>query len=226
MYVIKAFDNYFIRDDGDKLSETYNLYNATKFKTKEEAEDVCASCNISEYFKIIPFSSAKIKYDKWAEEGMVRRKINKIDRKISRKYEGGGLKEVLDFRVQHIKNENLIAYSDYKTWPQLYGVSKYLNNVSSYTDGRLTVEIQIKKDGVFKDFYEEIIVCIPFITHIENNYYVLPIVDHELSKFESRYLCIHKDLKHGLIRNSRKVLIHEEDKLENCFEYIKKYFWY
>jgi len=226
MYIIKSFERYYIRDDGKFLIETYNPNLATIFNTVEDANDFSLCCNAREYFEVVELEKEISTYNKWMSKGMIRRRLQKIDRKVSRKYNGEGIKDIIKFFISQQKNENLISYNDYKTWPELYTKSKHLVSVDRYEKDKICFTIKIPKNGELRNFRDEIELCIPFTTYIEDGYYVFSIMDHELNQFESRYLCVNEELTHGFIMNSRHSLIYDKDILENCFSYMKYRFYY
>jgi len=86
MYIIKVFDQYFLKDDGDYVIETHSPILATDFKTKKEAKDyVAKNTEWKEYATIVKRTQKMVdEFNAWLST-MQRRRIEKIDR--SSKYD-------------------------------------------------------------------------------------------------------------------------------------------
>jgi hypothetical protein len=230
-FVIKAFDKYYIKDCGDYMEEVYDLYSATWFDTKEQAKSICAQSTYAEYFKVVSLAPEKKSFDTWTKAGMPRRKLDKIDPDLSRKYTGSEtLEEVIQFYIDHYINENKISSDDYGTWPSLFEISscllavqRYLNN--DFTESWLTVKVGVRKTVSFSEFEKEVTLALPFITYMQDDFYSLPIMDHELSAYESRYLLIHKEKDSAKIIGSRDRII-VSGTLQVCFNIIQEEFYY
>jgi hypothetical protein len=229
-YVIKAFDKYFIRDAGNCLDEIYDLYQATIYESVQDAKKVFASCTYSEYFKIEEYDSVKKEFDEWKAGGMVRRKLSKIDKEMSRKYNGEPLEEVIKFFIYHHANEDKVRQKDYSTWPDLYLLSKILMGTESYSDrdytnSWITFKISVKKDVSFTDFKQDIDLALKYTTFKKNGFYIFHIMDHELSRYECRYLHIHESEDRAQIVNHRE-RIKFDGSIEECFKEIKEQYYY
>ena len=235
-FVIKAFDKYYIRDREDHIEEIYDLDQATVFISKKEAEAICNQSNLAEYFKIIDIVPEKEKYDAWKTEGMIRRTLPKIDKKMSRKYNGESIPEIIKFFKYVSENEDKVAQKDYETWPKLYAKAAILFDFVSYWDKAYTkkthsVSITVKKDSDYSIFEKELNLALPHITHIEDGYYIIPIMDHELSMYESRNLLI--KVAEGPIRHHHACKISGnryreiyKGSLIDCFKDIKNNYYY
>ena len=232
-YVIKSFNKFFIRDSGDHLDEIYDLNHATAFETKKDAVKVCNSCIYSDNFKVVSFESEKKLFDKWAKNGMLRRKLDKVDKRVSRPYNGESLEGVLEFLkiMRKPSNSMKISYEDRATWPEIYTVSKFITSTGTYyqNDDRekeyFSVSISVNRDSVFEEFKEEIELLLKFVDFYKEGYLFLSIIDNELSEFEIRYFLLSPDLKTAKIVNhyDRELF---KGSLEECFNEMRKEYYY
>ena len=167
IYIIKHdFDQsypYYVRiNNDDTFDEVYDLNAATKFNVKSEAQKwVDTYSKFVEYSTIVEFNKEVPQYNEWIKNGMIRRTLNCINRKVSRPYNNESLEQVIDWWIYQKHNDDLIAYEDYKTWPHLYSISKYLWDVAAYhskdyKERHLTFELRSPRNGVFSEFQAEL----------------------------------------------------------------------
>jgi hypothetical protein len=225
---------YFVRVvNNTTFEEIYDPQQATQFKTKKEAQKwIDFASRMKTNSKVVEYQESVQQFLDWANNGMVRRTLNCINRIMSRPYNNESLEEVIDWWIYSRHNESEIDFDDYKTWPKLYSISKHLFEVNGYhsddyKETYISFEIYSNKDGQFKDFETELNMVLDKVTlKDKEGYLVLPIFDH--------YLC-----EHG---NSVSLLIHPETKkvkigagrwrqdefssLEDAFNYIKTERWY
>lgn len=229
-YVIQSFDKYFIKDKGNMLEEIYDLYHATVYDSVHDAKNICASCAYFKHFKILKYDTVKKEFDKWTAGGMVRRQLSKIDKKMSRKYNGEPLEEVIKFFIYHHANEDKVRYQDYRTWPDLFLLSKMLMKTEKYSNRDfsefwITFNIAVKRDLSLSEFKQDLGLALKYATYKKNGFYVFSIMDHELSSYECRYLYVHESEDRAQIVN-HKERIKFEGSLEECFGEIKTKYYY
>lgn len=224
---------YYVRVvDESTFDEVYNPEFATQFKTKKKAQEwIDISSSMKEYSNVVDFDKSVQKYKEWAEAGTVRRTLSCINRTMSRKYNNEPLEEVIDWWIYEKTNDSEIDYEDYKTWPQLYSISKHLWNVSGYhsrdyEDLYVTFEIYTKQDSNFEDFQRELNLVLDKITYKdEDGFLILPIFDHYLSEGgNSVSLLIHPETKQVKIGGRWRVI--KFASLEDAFEYMKSERYY
>lgn len=224
---------YYVRVvDNTKFEEIYNPEIATKFKTEEDAQqwiDLWSSMKSNS--KVVDFEESVKTYEEWVSGGTVRRTISCIDRTMSRKYNNEPIEEVIDWWIYSRHNENRIDYDDYKTWPQLYSISKHLWEVKryhsdDYKEFYLTFEVYTRKNGKFEDFQRELNMVIDKVTHKdEDGFLVMPIFDHYLSEHgNSVSLLIHPES--GQVKIGGRWRKEEFPSLEKAFNYMRRERYY
>lgn len=224
-YYVKTVDN-------TEFQEIYNPKIATQFKTKKEAQqwiDVYSS--MKSHSKVVDFEKSVQKYEEWVNGDTIRRTIACINRTMSRKYNNESLEDIIDWWIYQTQNGYKIDYEDYKTWPQLYSISKHLWEVEGYHSGDykeiyITFSVYTRKDGNFEDFQRELNMVMDKVTYKDDDgFLIMSIFDH--------FLC-----EHG---NSVSLLIHPETQqvkvggrwrkedfpsLEEAFNYMKRERYY
>lgn len=224
---------YYVRVvDGSTFDEVYNPEFATQFKTKKEAQEwIDISSSMKEYSNVVDFNESIQKYEEWVEAGTVRRTLACINRTMSRKYNNEPLEEVIDWWIYAQTNDSEIDYEDYKTWPQLYSISKHLWDVSGYhsrdyKDLYVTFEVYTKQDGTFDDFQRELNLVLDKITYKdEDGFLILPVFDHYLSEGgNSVSLLIHPETKQVKIEG--RWYNKEFASLEDAFDCMKSERYY
>lgn len=233
-YIIKHDFNqtvpYYVRVvDKSSFDEVYSPEFATKFDTKTEAQEwIETYSSMKEHSSVVDFFESVAEYLQWTNEGTVRRTLSCINRSMSRPYNNEPIDEVIDWWIYHRHNDTKIDYDDYKTWPQLYQVSKHLWNVNGYysrdyKELYIGFEIYTKPDGNFEEFEREINRVIPKTTYKdEDGHLIFPILDHFLSEHgNSVYLLIHPKSKKVKISGCYSYNNSEFPSLEKAFEYIK-----
>ncbi len=247
-YIISLFKNiegrgYFFRDAGDHVEEIYDLEKATIFSSKKAAEEAVKSTKMEEYCKIEKYDDLIEEFLKWKEAGMVRRTIPKINKKVSRPYNGEGLEEVIEFKKYHHTHEAEITYEHWKTWPYL---SKFLDNFydhefytnRNYTESYMTFKIKIERNkSSFEKFKEEFDRLIPHVTYkipgetndgIPVEYLCFSIFEHTCSEhgIYNFYFNTFED-KHKIVKTTYG---HTRDyfqgTFEECYNEIKSELYY
>jgi hypothetical protein len=224
---------YFVRVvNNTTFEEIYDPKQATQFKTKKEAQKwIDFASQMKTNSKVVEYRESVQQFLDWANNGMVRRTLNCINRTMSRPYNNEPLEEVIDWWIYSRANDGEIDYDDYKTWPNLYSISKHLWDVNGYHSKDykklyISFDIYSKQSGQFEDFKKELNIVLDKITFKdEEGYLILPIFDHYLSeRGDSVSLLIHPETKKVKIGGRW----HKEEfpSLEDAFNYIKKERWY
>lgn len=236
-YVIQHYFNqevpYFVRVvNNTTFEEIYDPQQATQFKTKKEAQKwIDFASQMKRNSKVVEYQESVQQFLDWANNGMVRRTLNCINRVMSRPYNNESLEEVIDWWIYSRTNDDEIDYDDYKTWPELYNITKHLWGVNGYCSKDykklyISFEIYSKQSGQFEDFEKELNMVLDKITFKdEEGYLILPIFDHYLSEHGNRVrLLIHPETKK--IKIGGRWRDDEFNSLEDAFNYIKKERWY
>ena len=224
-YYVKTVDN-------TEFQEIYNPKIATQFKTKKEAQqwiDVYSS--MKSHSKVVDFEKSVQKYEEWVNGDTIRRTIACINRTMSRKYNNESLEDIIDWWIYQTQNGYKIDYEDYKTWPQLYSISKHLWEVEGYHSGDykeiyITFRVYARKDGNFEDFQRELNMVMDKVTYKDDDgFLVMSIFDHFLSEHgNSVSLLIHPKTKQVKVGGRW----HKEDfaSLEEAFNYMRRERYY
>lgn len=236
-YIIKHdFDQdipYYVRVvDSATFDEVYNPKFATHFKSKKEAQQwINLNSKFKEYSKVAEYNKSVSDYVEWETGGTVRRTLSCINRKVSRPYNNESLDEVIVWWIYQKHNDDEIDYEDYKTWPKLHSISKYLWDVEGYyskdhTEIYLTFQLRSLRDGVFCEFQAELNKVIDKVTYKdEDGYMIFPIFDHFLSEHgNSVCLLIHPET--NKVKIGGRWRQNEYNSLEEAFNYIKKERYY
>ena len=235
-YIIKHdFDQpipYYARlVDSEKFEELYSPKFATQFETREKAQEfIDTYSSVAEYSKIVDVATAIEEYDKWVESGTVRGTRKCINTTVSRPYNGESLDEVIDWWIYQKHNDREIKYEHYKTWPELYSISKHLfgvnvyHNSNDYSETYITFQIRTSKDGEFSVFESELSKVMNSVTYKDDEgYLIFPIFDHYLSEHgNSCSLLIHPKTKKVKIGRGRYSNSDEFATLEEAFNYMKR----
>ena len=217
---------YFIQGE-NKVLTTHNPNLATQFKTQKEAKSFSSTFTLHSLKKKIATVAGELK--RFEDCDWIYREIPLLNRDIDRPYGNEGPDQVLDFWLKHQQlPEGSISYENYATWPDLYSVFKYLWTTQGYHDMKdysktyHTVQIRVPKDGNYEDFKKEIEKILDHITYTEDGYKILPIIDHELSTYESRSL-YYKSEDDCMIGGR---FPDGELNLKECFEIMKRMYYY
>ena len=236
-YIIKHDFNqnvpYYVRVvNNTTFEEIYDPKQATQFKTKKEAQKwIDFASQMKTNSKVVEYRESVQQFLDWANNGMVRRTLNCINRTMSRPYNNEPLEEVIDWWIYSRANDGEIDYDDYKTWPELYSITKHLWDVNGYHSKDykklyISFDIYSKQIGQFEDFEKELNMVLDKITFKdEEGYLILPIFDHYLSEHgNSVSLLIHPETKK--VKIGGRWRDDEFNSLEDAFNYIKKERWY
>lgn len=222
--------SYFVRVvDDTTFDEVYNPMFATQFETKKEAQEwIDVSSSMKKYSKVVDFAEHLLKYEEWLKSGTVRRTLACINRTMSRQYNNESLEEVIDWWIYQKNHDDEIDFNDYRTWPNLYSISKHLWNVngyysSDYEELYVTFEIYTRQDGNFDEFQNELNLVLNKITYKnEDGYLVLPIFDHYLSEHgNSVSLLIHPETQQVKIEGRHSYDNRKFSSLKDAFDYMK-----
>jgi hypothetical protein len=239
-YIIKHdFDQsipYYVRlVDSKKFEEVYSPKFATQFETEKEAQKfIDTYSSVAEYSKIVDAATAIEEYDKWVESGTVRGTRKCINTTVSRPYNGESLDEVIDWWIYQKHNDREIRYEHYKTWPNLYSITKHLfelqayHNNNDYSEIFITFQISTPRDGKFTEFESELGKVMNRVTYKDDDgYLIFPIFDHYLSEHgNSVSLLIHPETTKVKIGRGRYSGGDEFSTLEEAFNYMKKERYY
>lgn len=213
--------------------ETYSPYIATEFKNAKSAIKWSKdNTTFGEYAVALESKPEKAKFDEWMKNGMVRRRFNIIDKKLSRKYKNETPEEVLVWYISVREDVDGIRYEDYQTWPKLHSVFKHLfDRVSYYSkrdDGKLlhSFSVSTRRDGRLEDFKKELNLVLPHITYLDNNGdKIINVFDHYLSEHgNSVSLIAHKNGKFSVEGKYNDAVTNAD--LEKCFNYLKRERYY
>ncbi|MEX0930982.1 MAG: hypothetical protein WDZ68_01675 [Candidatus Paceibacterota bacterium] len=162
-YVIKLFDQYYLRVNKDTWDEVYSPYFATTFpKAKDAKKWVEDNTTFSDSAKAVRVDRAIANYDKWVEAGMVRRTFNFLDGDISRFYNNEDKYQILEWRWKYLNTPDFeIKQEHYNSWPNLYDVFEHLWSFEKYHsedfyEHFFTIKIRVRKDSEYAKFKEEL----------------------------------------------------------------------
>lgn len=191
-----AGSKYYARDiDSRTYLEVYDPRNATAFPTKGAASKWLKH-NVGlleEYARIEELEPNVTAYLKFLDEYTPRRVISKINHDIAVKYNPKihTIDDVIKLRIVSYDDEEGVPYSIFKTWPDLFTISKYIftlnayekrNNKESIGNLDYTFSIRIGSNFDIKeeihDFMKELDKAIEYTTYIVDDHYVLNIMDH------------------------------------------------
>lgn len=210
-----------ITDDG-KCYEVYDFYSATVFRTAKDAIDWSKeNTTFADHAIAVKFEKEKERFDKWAQEGMIRREIPIVDKEMSRTYNNESPKQVLEWHIaKNTTGEFRVRYEDYKTWPDLYTCFEHLWSVKGRRKELLTVEMAVKSDAVFETFKTELKLALTYITCKEDGAFVIPIFDHHCGAGGNFVDFYYKSDDNCWIEGRFDTVF--EGNLRECFEYWKK----
>jgi len=183
-------DPYYIQLSDTHWEESLCPYVATEFKSAVAATKWSKeNTTFGEYAVALEPQPEKEKFDEWVKNGMVRRRFDILNKKLSRKYNGETPEEVLAWRISVREDVDAIRYEDYKTWPDLYSVFKHLFNCSSYYSkgevGKLqhSFSVYTRRDGKLDDFEKELNLILPHVTYLDDDGgKMINVFDHYLSE--------------------------------------------
>ena len=228
---------YYVKLVDDKeFQEIYNPKFATQFNTKNEAMKwIKESSSMSDHSKVIESADAIQEFEKWMNNGMLRRTLSCINKTMSRPYNNETVDEVIDWWIYQKHNDDEIKYEHYQTWPNLYNITNHLWDVEAYwnsncTELFITFQIFTPKDGNFNDFEEELNQVIDKVTYKDDEgYLIFPVFDHYFCEHGDKvFLLIHPETKRIKIDGSYlwNKNWNEFDSLKDAFEYLKKERYY
>lgn len=238
-YVIKHNFNlgscYYMRDRGSTFDEIYDPRLATQFKTVKEARQwIKENSSLYEYQKPVSAKKAIEDYERWVEQGTVRRVFDKLDNNFSRPYDPkkDKPKDVLMFHYKHHQNEDSVRYTDYTTWPELWEVYGYIHDLRGhYNTGvgdcktEYTFTFSIPPKGNYNDFVKEFKLVLPYVTHYDGDDKVFDIMDNNLGAHgDWVYLKVHPDGTFSV--EGRLLSLVDHGTLKQAFNYIKEHRYY
>lgn len=228
-YVIKMFNQYYLRDCGDFFEEIYDLEQATIFSSKKKAIACVLDSTYSSNSEVFLLDDILPEFLLWKKSGMVRRNLPKINRLVSRPYNGEGMDEVLKFTSYMFMNENKVDYDDYCTWPKLREVTKFIFDKECHSiDGKREITFSIavsQDDDDYRLLEDEIKLTIPYITYRVDGNPHISIFDHTLSEFGSYYLIYNEiDNSHTITTGAGSILF--SGTFEEVFIHIKNHYYY
>lgn len=159
MYIIEVFDQYFLKDDGEYVIQTYSPIVATSFKTKKEAKDYVANnTEWKKYAKIVKRTQKMVdEFNVWLVT-MQRGKIKKIDRTGKHDFDPSkhGRDEVFKFWLddQHLPD---MSQQSYETWPELSDYFKNLYSIHRGDDNQFHIECWFRKGDDYHQFEKEMV---------------------------------------------------------------------
>ena len=228
-YVVKMFEEYWLRVCEDHMEELYDLEKATVFNTKKAAKNAINDFNMVEYCEILKLEEELPKFLEWKAGGMIRRSLPKLNKSYSRPYNGEGLEDVIDWHLYLKEHEDEISYTDYKTWPDVHEFLDNFYKTESYWEGDYgklvhSFKLMVSKEANYSKFKKELNKLTPYVSYKEDDYLIFSIFDHELSEYESRYFHYKsdKDCKIMDDRGNTKL----KGTLKECFNKIKQYYYY
>lgn len=213
---------YYVKCYADKFEEIYNPEFATNFETKAKAINWSKNnTTFGEYAVALDKDTEVLAFQKWCSHGMIRRTIDLINKKYSRKYNNEGKLEVLDWHI----NQSNIRYEDFATWPALYSTFKNIWNVLKYENKEISFEMAVHKDSSFETFVEELNLVLPHITFIDDNgYKIISIIDHGLGAGGNFSSFLYKSDEDCAI-TGRFSSPQKEGNLREVFDYWKRVRW-
>ena len=234
MYLVYAENDFtllgkeYFGTDGKSIIGFHDPNRASHFESVETAEEFCKLFDYPDR-KIEPLSEHIKLFQKCT---YVYRKIDKLDDSINIKYDEKkhDALAVLDWRMKRNKApERTVAYENYRTWPDLYSVFTYLFNLTKYNSRDYkslfySVQLKTPKNGNYEDFYKDFALVLDYCTFVdEDGRKVFDIFDHECCEYERRRLCFGGE-DDCTISNGRRDIF--KGTLKECFEKMRKDFWY
>ena len=126
---------YFVQVLKNKWNEIYDPEFATTFASKESALNWSKeNTTMGEYAVVLNRDRQLTKFKRWAASGMIRRKFDVVNKKISRPYNGETPLEILNWYVSYKQDADNVRYEDYETWPDLYTVYKHIWGIQTYDE--------------------------------------------------------------------------------------------
>lgn len=235
MYVVFVKNSFtllgreYFGTDGESIIGYHDPNKAAHFPSKKKAQEFCETFSF-ENKKIEPLSKHKKLFDTCT---YVYRKICKIDNSINIKYNPAihTADDILDWQLRRQKlPEQSVTFEVYRTWPELYQHFKHIFKPQSYhskdhKELYHTVTIYTKPDGVYEEFYNEFRKVWDFCTFLsEGGRKMFPIFDNDLSEYGTRYLHYGGDMDCVIISGYGGVDF--EGSLEECFNFMKKAYYY
>lgn len=225
MYIIKIFDQYFLKDDGEYVIETYSPIVATGFETKAEAEEyVTKNTEWKPYADIVERTKKMVDdFNEWSVL-MQRRKIEKIDR--TGKYDFDPAKHgrdgVFDFWLNHQEQPN-IPIESYRTWPELSEYFKNLYGVRRVSDNGYYIECWFKPGDDYHTFEKEMTYL---FDHIPCREIIIKVFDRFLCEGgDSVKITVNRQLTDIKV-SGRYVSTTTYRTLKDCFDYLVKERYY
>ena len=234
-------DKYYLQVvDNITVNELRHPGYATAWPSRKAAKKwVQQYAPMAEHCKVLPLGTELTAFLKSLETGLVRRTFKCIDNNFSRPYNGESLAEVIEWRLEcALRNDFEVRYEDYKTWPDLYQISRHLWSVGKYaytTDKDVSVigfEVYTRQDDKFEDFKQELNLVIPKVTRtLENNPDVLvfDVLDHYLSEHGNSVNLLYNPRTGKATVEHRRSYFREPElnmTLEEAFEYLRRERYY
>ena len=198
---------------------------ATLFNTKEEAQNFCKTFDLED----VKIDRKEKHYKSFDKCNYVYRQINKIDNTHSRNFNSETPEEILEWwKKTKSLPEKSVKFEHYRTWPHLFSVFDHLWDLVSYNsrdykEQYQTCQIKVLIDSSLESFKKELDLVLVYCTFFQDGYKVFPIIDHELSEYESRYF-LYKDDSDCKITNGNYDKF--SGTLEQCLNKMKQQYWY
>jgi hypothetical protein len=237
MYVVYAknqftlLGNEYFGTDGKDIIGYHDPKLASHFSSKEKAEEFCKLFDYGDR-KIEPLDKHVKLFEKCT---YVYRKMPMLDKKLDIKYDPKkhDALAVLDWRMENVKSpEKSVSYESYRTWPDLYSVFSHLHSLCSYSsidsiDHREishTAQLKTSKNSSYEDFRKEFDLVLKYCSFIDDEGRKrFPIIDHELSMYETRFLVYGGDEGCAISNGGYDIF---KGTLKECFEEMKRKYWY
>lgn len=228
-----AIGKEYLRVDKNTIAGCHTPYSATVFESKNEAESIFNE-RFSRYEDITLTSDVNAhlaEFDSWLESGGVYRELPMLH-PLNRPYNGEDKDGVLkwNFDVTNLK-EGEIRSKEANTWPELSTLFKCIYQTLSFNcmkdsnATKISVEMYVKKDTDFSTFKEELLKVIPFISHIDDEgFLVIRVFEHTLCQFGSIYAYVKPELSSFKIGS--QFCDREYENMEEFFEKWKSEHYY
>ena len=234
MYVVYAKNHFtllgkeYFGTDGKKILGFHDPSRASHFKTKKEAQEFCKLFDCQDR-KIEPLDQHLKLFNEFDYKY---RELPMLNPELDYKYdpEKHDAMDVLKWELKSTKApEKSYSYETYRTWPDLCSVFKHLHGTSSYytpdhKSTMHTVDLKTCRDGVYEEFLSEFRLVLDYCNYIdEEGRKIFPIFEHELNQYERRRLAFGGEENCAIEGRYSQIF---EGTLKECFEEMKKHYWY
>ena len=227
-WVIKLFEQYWVKEQESSCLEIYDLEQATQYDTKKSAQDFINKTRMAEHSIIVKYDDVISEFLEWKKNGMIRRTIPLT---ISSRYNGEGMDDVIKFHLFTRGHEMAITHEDYMTWPNINKFTKHFGKIifvdsDDYSELYCSFDIKLNRDDYdFEVFKNELNKLIPYVSYKDaGGRLIFWIMDKDLSEFGTRYLYYNtKEDKH-VIYESR--FVEHKGTLKQLFDIIRKDYYY